>query len=292
MKSELFDPKCDLFPYPMDTDKHYLKVIEKYHYVFDDKYPYIDNSKSFKFKCFLMRIILRLIVFPYMRLRLGLRIKGKKNLKNNKELIKHGVLSICNHVHMFDYIAQMYAIKPIRPHILSWSSNVNGPSSKLIRLNGAIPIPDDNLKATKAYLSAIKDLLDNGGWLHINAEGSMWEYYQPIRPFKKGAATFSVKYNKPIIPMGISYRKPGFIRKKIFRQIAKLTLTIGEPILPNYNIPKEEQIEDMIIRCHDAVCLCAGINPKDNIYPPIYHEDIKRIDYYTNIYGINYKGSH
>ena len=289
---KVYDPKCDLFPYPVDTDKHYLKVTIKHNYIFDDKYPYIDKSFKFRFKCFLIRVVLRLIVFPYMRIRLGLRVKGKKYLRQYKKILKQGFLSCCNHVHMFDYLAEMYAMKPRKPHILSWKENINGEFGNLARLNGAIPIPEDDLKATKVYLKAIKDLLDHGGWLHINAEGSMWEYYQPIRPFKKGLATFSVKYNKPIVPMGFSYRKPGFIRAKIFKQIAKFTLTIGEPLFPDYDLPKEKQIEDMVIRSHEAVCRCAGIDPQNNLYPPLFSEEVKRIDYYTDTYGTNYKGSH
>ena len=118
----------------------------------------------------------------------------------------------------------------------------------------------------------------------------MWEYYQPIRPFKRGVAHLACKYNKPIIPMAYSYRKPGWIRRVIFKQIACFTLNIGEPLLKDESLPYEEQEKDLMIRMHEAVCSLAGIDPKENLYEPIFNNS-KRIDYYPTEDGIGYKGS-
>ena len=285
-----FDPKCDKFPYPEDTDKHYLTVKKNDGTIFDENYPYIDNSKSFRFKCFLARILLVLIVFPLSYIRLGLRIKGKKNLKKNKEIIKKGVISCSNHVHMWDYISIMNAIKPIKPKLLVWAPNVSGEMGSMVRSVGGIPIPEGNLRATAKYFEAINDYLNSGGWLQIYPEGSMWEYYAPIRPFKIGAAYFACKNNKPIIPLGFSYRRPGWIRRKIFKQIALFNLTIGEPLFPNTSLSMKEREIDLTKRCHESICILSGILPEENIYPPIFEKN-KRIDYYTTTYGVGYKGS-
>ena len=90
--------------------------------------------------------------------------------------------------------------------------------------------------------------------------------------------------------MAFSYRKPSWIRRKIFHQIACFTLTIGEPLYANKELSKTEQELDLTIRAHDAVCELARIHAKDNIYEPIY-KNSKRVDYYTDEYGIGYKGS-
>ena len=47
---------------------------------------------------------------------------------------------------------------------------------------------------------------------------------------------------------------------------------------------------DLTKRMHDACCLLSGVDPKDSLYKPVYNHD-KRIDYYTEKYGVNYKGS-
>ena len=286
-----FDPKCDKFPYPIDTDKHYLIVKKNDGTVFDKNYPYIDNSKSFRFKRKVMKILLIIIAKPVVAIRLGLRVKGKKNLKKHKDVIKKGIVSTSNHVHMWDYLALSTTLLHHKLHVLSWAPDISGENGKMIRLTGGIPIPENDLRATVTYLKSVNKMIKDGGWLQIYAEGSMWEYYQPIRPFKKGMAYFSIKNDVPILPMAFSYRKPGWIRRKIFRQIALFTLNIGEPIYPNKELEGNDAEIDLTTRVHDEVCRLAGIDPKENIYEPIFN-DSKRIDYYTDTYGLNYKGSH
>lgn len=287
----MFDPKTNRFPYPEDTDKHYLVVKKDRGLVFDSEYPYIDRSGTFRFKYALMRAALNAIVFPIVSIRLGLRVKGRENLKKHRETIKNGIISCCNHVHMWDYLAIMSAIRPNRSNILSWAPDINGEFGTLIRLVGGIPIPEGSMSATRAYMKAVRELLAGGGWLHIYSEGSMWEYYCPIRPFKRGAAYLACETDKPILPLAFSYREPGWIRKKLFKQIACFTLTIGEPIFRDASLTPKEQREELTRLSHEAVCRLAGIEPEENVYEPIFNNS-KRIDYYTDTYGVGYKGSH
>ncbi len=171
-----FDPKTNRFPYPEDTDRHYLIVKKDKGIVFDAEYPYVDRSKAFLRKQNLLRALLRVIVFPLCTIRLGLKIEGRDNLKKNRELLSGGVVSVSNHVHMWDYLAITKAICPVRPNVLSWAPDINGEFGTLIRLTGGIPIPETGIPATKAYLKAINKLLtEDHEWLQIYAEGSMWE---------------------------------------------------------------------------------------------------------------------
>ena len=287
-----FDPQPIRYPYPEETDKHYLHVKKNKGIVFDEKYPYVDNSFGFKFKRFWIRFLLVLIVFPLDRIRLGLKIKGRKNLKKYKDVIKQGVVSISNHIHMWDYITLHRLVYPIKPNVLSWAPNINGENGTLIRMTGGIPIPEKSFRGTVAYYKAVEKLLTiDGGWLHIYPEGSMWEYYAPIRPFKRGAAFFAVKFNKPIIPIGYSYRKPTWWRKVFFKQLGRITANVGEPIYPNLDIADlNEREKDLLIRSHQKVCELADIKPEENKYPPIF-DNSKRVDYYSDKYGVGYKGS-
>ena len=274
-----FDPQTTKYPYPEFTDEHYINVIEKTHHVVDENYPYIDNSKSFRFKRFWVRLLLNIIVFPVAKIWYGLKVKGKKNLKNHKDIIRNGVISVSNHIAFWDYIFLMRTINHIRPNVLVWAKNINGPSGGVMRLVGGIPIPENNLKATMKYYSSIDKLVNvDHGWLHIYPEGSMWEYYAPIRPFKRGSSFFAIQFNKPIIPIAYSYRKPSWFRKKILKQIATITINVGDPIFPNNNIiDKNERELDLTSRVHKKVCELAGI--ENNIYPSIFDHS-KRVDYY------------
>lgn len=275
--NQSFDPRADI-PYPEQTDGHIRPFEFDDGTVFDKDYPYVDTSKKFRRKQFWTRVLLRLLVFPFSYAKMGLRVYGKKYLKKHKELLKQGTLSVCNHVNMWDYIAVMNAIKPFKPYILVLKGNVADKSGSMVRHVGGIPIPENDFAATKAYLEAIKDLLARGGWLHIYPEGSMWEYYRMIRPFKKGVAHLARMTDKPVVPLAFSYRKPSWFRRKLFHQIACFNLCIGEPLFLNKELPLAEQEEDLIRRCHEAVVSLAGLSEKENIYQPVFHND-KRIDY-------------
>lgn len=285
-----YDPKCDRYPYPMETDRHYLEVKKDRGIVFDADYPYIDESRGFRFVDLLFRVMLRVVVFFVMRIRLGLKVQGKENLKKYREVLDGGFVTVCNHVHMWDYLGILCAMKPRRAHILSWAPNINGENGTMIRHVGGIPIPQTGRRATAAYLRAVKNLLAGGGWLHIYAEGSMWEYYAPIRPFKTGASYFACECSRPVLPLAYSYRESGWIRKHLFRQIAVFTLHIGEPLYPDESLNKRERQKDLTARCHAAVCALAGFEEGENLYPPLFDHST-RIDYYTDTYGVGYKGS-
>lgn len=274
-----FDPKPVKYPFPEDTSAHYLEVKKDNGQVFDKNYPFIDRSRGMRFKQSLVRALLYTVVFPMARVRLGLRIKGRKNLKIHKKELENGFVSCSNHVHLWDYICIMRALCPKKPYLLVWERNMRGEDSALIRLVRGIPIPEKDPHAVAALGEALGKLMEEKGALQIYGEGSMWEYYRPIRPFKTGAAYISCKYGKPLLPMAFSYRKPGYIRRKIFKQQALFTLNIGEPLFPDPALKREEQRVELTKRSHEAVCRLAGIDPANNIYPPVYDRS-KRVDYY------------
>ena len=269
-------PKSNI-KYPEYTDMHYIKIKKDRNIKIDKNYPYVNKSKFFLFKKWLVRILLYLIVFPMTKIKLGLKVYGKNNLKENKELLKNGVISVSNHINFFDYLAILRTVKPFKPYVLAWKKNINDKSGNLVRLVGGIPIPEDDIIASKAYFKSLNNLLNDNGWLHIYAEGSMWEYYRPIRPFKTGAAYLAIKNNKPILPIGFSYRRPGFIRRKIFRQIALININVGKPIMINNNLDLKNNTNELTKKIHKAVCDLAGIS--NNLYGPIYDEsNNKKLD--------------
>ena len=290
----MFDPKTNKFPYTEYTDEHYLTIKKDNGNVYDENFPYIDKSFWFRFVRFWARIVILLIVFPMTYIRLGLKINGRKILKKNKVLLKKGAISVCNHIHMWDFLGVMSATHLIRwPQILVWEKNMSGESAGCVKIVGGIPIPTNNMRGFAKFARTTIDHVKNGGWLHMCAEGSMWEYYAPIRPFKDGAAYFAYKTDRPLIPMAYSYREVGWIRKHIFKQIAKLTLNIGEPLYIDKSLPQDEAIKKLTIEAHEKCCELAGWKKGENPYPPLYYKETsKRIDYYTKEYGVGYKGSH
>lgn len=153
----MFDPKTNKFPYPMDTGTHYLEVKKDNGTIYDNKYPYIDTSKKFKRRQFWFRLAVFYIARPIVSIRLGLKINGKKKLKQYKEVLDKGVVSVSNHVHMWDYLSIMCALSPRRhTNILSWDKNISGENGKLIRMAGGIPVPNQ----TRGFVKMAFDTID------------------------------------------------------------------------------------------------------------------------------------
>ena len=276
----MFDPKPTRYPFPEITDRHYLKLKKDRGIAIDRNYPFVDESPFFLFKRAVSRAIVFLLGYAVCTVRMGLIIRRKKY----RGLLSGGFVSVSNHVHMWDFLAIMKALYFRKPAVLAWDRNINGENGTIIRLVGGIPIPVCDVRATIVFKRAVNDYLKKGNWLHIAAEGSMWEFYKPIRPFKRGP--FQIAYNAgvPVLPIGFSYREPKGIWKLFYKQ-AFLTLTIGEPLYFREDLPPFEAVEDMTIRAHRAVCRLCGIEPEENLYPPVFRNN-HRIDYYTDEYGV------
>ena len=273
----MYNPHSTKYNYPEYTDQHYLVVKKNNGLVFDENYPYIDNSKGFRFKRWWVRVLLYLIVFPLSIPYMGLRIKGRKNLKKYKSELSNGAITVSNHVHMWDYIAIMKALRPKETRVLVWAPNIRGENGALARLVGGIPIPDGNLGGKVASNKAVEQYVKDGGILQIYAEGSMWECYPYIRPFHTGAFSLACRLNKPILPIGFSFRKPSWIRRHIFNQEVAITLKVGEPLYKDEALSESEQRIDLAKRCHNAVCLLSDVDPKENPYEEIFNKT-KKLD--------------
>lgn len=147
-----------------------------------------------------------------------------------------------------------------------------------MRAVGGVPIPDDSKEGMRAMNDAVGQYLEEGGWLHVYAEGSMWEYYPYLRPFKLGAFSLACRYNKPILPLGFYFRKPSWIRKHIFKQDAAITLVVGEPIFKDESLPEAEQRIDLARRTHEAICRLINLEDGQNLYPPIFDHNKRALN--------------
>ena len=258
--------KHDLdYVYPEKCDEHMISVKHLRDTHFDEHYQYLEKGFWHKVKRVALWISLNLVGFPVATIRHGLKIYGRENLRKNKELFKDGAITICNHVLMWDYLCVLKAIRPHLQYHPGWKTNFEGPNGPLIRCVGGIPIPTDNIRAMVKFQRAIDEVLDTGKWLHFFPEGSMWFYYPDIRPLKKAIFKFSVKHNKPIIPITISFRP----RKGLWKLLGKkpcADLHIGEPILPDTSLPMDEAIDKLHKEAYHIMQVMNGINPGDPTY--------------------------
>lgn len=262
------------YKYPERSDEHMITVKHLRDTHFDENYNYYDKSFWNKIKRGVLFVALNLVAFLVCTIRHGLKIYGRREFKKNKKLFKDGAITIANHVFMWDYLC---VLKAIRPHLQfhpGWKTNFEGPNGPLIRWVGGIPIPTDNIRAMAKFQKAIGQVLEDKKWLHFFPEGSMWFYYPDIRPLKKAVFKYAVRYNKPVIPITLSFR----LRKGLYKLFGKTPLVdlhIGNPLFPDKSLPVNEAIDKLHKEAYHIMQVMNGINPGD----PTYNTD-QNIDNY------------
>jgi 1-acyl-sn-glycerol-3-phosphate acyltransferase len=205
-------------------------------------------------------------------LRFGLKIKGRKILRKHRKIFKNGAMTISNHMHRWDFLFTLNAVRYRMMYFPVWKEQLNGPDENFIRFAGGIPIPD-TIQTMKHFNKAFDELNSKKKWIHVFPESSRFDYFQPIRPFKKGAFTMAHRYNLPVIPIAFSYRKPCFpftvinaLRGITGKQkLPMITANIGEPVLPDPALPRKEAVSKLRKECHESMVRLAGI--QNNKYP-------------------------
>ena len=243
--------------WPECPDQPLLRPAHLRDVVVDENYPFID--KSFKF--FLWRNLIFagiwLLAFPLQALRYGLKFEGLKNLRASKALFKNGAVTVCNHVYRWDYLAVYQAVKK-RLWFPARAENLMGKDAALIRAVGGIPAAQ-NFSGTKKFYEAFDWLHKKKKWLHVFPESCRWTWYQPIRPFKRGAFEFAHRYDIPIIPMAIRYRKPDALRRFFGVKHPLVTLVVGQPIMPDAGLSLKQDSMRLLEKCHKRIVEMAGI---------------------------------
>lgn len=227
----------------------------------DENYPYLMTSFREKFFHFLVYLGIFTIVFPFQKIRYGLKIEGKQNLRKNRALLKNGAITVANHVYRWDFLAVVQAVATLgkrRIWFPALADNLNTKDALQIRSAGGIPIPNQGMGATRRFYEAFDNLVSRKKWIHVFPESCRWNWYEPIRPFMTGAFDMAYRYNLPVVPMAISFRPLTGWRKLFFKE-PLVTISVGEPILPDKTQKRKEDSLRMCIQAHEQICEMAGI---------------------------------
>ncbi len=247
--------------YPEDrSDAHIAGVrYDGRQVTLDEKFPYYDRSFKFRLNHALNRLLLRCLVIWVNRVRYGLRIVGKENLKKNKALLKDGALTVCNHVYRWDLACVLDAVGNRNLWFPIYGDHMRGKDAWFMRYLGGIPIPEKRT-GMRAFDTAFDEYRKKKEWLHVFPEAASWKFYTPIRSFKRGAFSMAYKYNIPVVPFVISYRpRTGIYRLFDKPEIPLLTLHVGMPIVPDTTRPRKEEVTRLLTEAHSRMVSMAGI---------------------------------
>lgn len=225
---------------------------------FDGSYTYLDKSLKFRIWHFLIYLTLWIAAFPLNWILYGLRIEGREKIRRNRELFANGVMTVCNHVHRWDMICVLQAMRYRKAWIPMYAQPFRGKDGFLMKNIGGIAIPEER-SGLRAFDQALDELHAGKQWIHIFPESCSWEFYAPLRPFRIGAFNMAYKYSLPIIPMIISFRPRTGWRKLFSKGKPLLTIHVGDPIVPNHNTSRKEEAARLRDHAHKAMLGMAGI---------------------------------
>ena len=262
------------YTYPERSDQHMLELKRTKELHLTPDYDYMPHGFWFRVKRFLVACVLHTVVFPITRLTHGLKIYGRKNLKKHKAELKNGAITISNHVFMWDYLCVQKAIRPHISYFPAWKPNFESGFQPFMRLLGGMPIPEEDIHCMISFKKDLDKVVESGRWLHVFPEGSLWYFYPDIRPLKPAVFTYAVKYDKPLIPISMSFRpRKGLC--KLFGWGPCVDLHISEPIYADKSLPPRKAAEELRARAYKIMQEMNGSLPGD----PTYNED-QNIDNY------------
>jgi 1-acyl-sn-glycerol-3-phosphate acyltransferase len=85
------------------------------------------------------------------------------------------------------------------------------------------------------FLVAVDTLLQNGHFILVYPEQSMWWNYRKPKPLKSGAFQFAAKNGVPILPCFITMKDTKLIGEDGF-PIQEYTIHVSEPIYPKEGV--------------------------------------------------------
>ena len=270
MKQKNIDKKHKIVckPEDLNEDIYQAKFLDiKLNYKKIYKKP---NAFTRAFKYIAQKCIALPLLYLYDKIYLGVKVKGKKNLK----ALNGGAITISNHVHYVDWsVGPAFLFKRKSVAVITLKDNFKIPTIRhLCKLYGCLPLPESTSDWTLFYKCIKRLLVEENKIVHLFPEASLWPYYNKLRPFKRGSFYFAVKYNVPILPYLITFRKPKGI-EKLIRRAPRLTIIVGEPIYANQELDSKAQIDDLCNRAHIAMQTMLDENPSIEYYKYINEEE-------------------
>ncbi len=178
-------------------------------------------------------------------------IKDIKGLENYKSL-NSGAIITCNHFNAMDSFAMHIAYeasgqtKRTLFRIIREGNYTSFPGFYGVLMRNCNTFPLSSNKETMSkFMKSVDTVLQEGHFMLIYPEQSMWWNYKKPKPLKKGGYIFAVKNNVPVLPCFITMEDSDVLDGDGF-YVQEYTIHIGEPIYPDKNKSRNENIKYMM----------------------------------------------
>ncbi len=208
----------------------------------------IRTKYAFKFAYWFVDVLVRKKQFAVKE------IVGLENLKN----LECGAVITCNHFNAFDSFAMQMAFdeaKLKRRKLFRVISEANytafpGFYGFLMRNCNTLPLSSNKI-TMKKFMWAMNRILQKGHYVLVYPEQSMWWNYRKPKPLKKGAFSFAVSNNVPVLPCFITMQDTDVMDADGF-PVQEYTIHMAPPIYPDKSKKRGENVE-MLMRKNEEV---------------------------------------
>ena len=166
---------------------------------FDETYPYLDKSLKFKIWHFFIYLVTWIAAFPMNRLRFGLKIEGREKIRRNRKLFANGVMTLCNHVHRWDMICVLQAMRYRKAWIPMYAQPFRGKDGFLMKHIGGIAIPE-NYAGLRKFDQALDELHKEKQWIHISLKVAVGNSMLLSVHSKSGLSTWLIGFPSRLFP--------------------------------------------------------------------------------------------
>lgn len=209
-------------------------------------YRYFSRNPIRKFAAFVLyRLVVTPIVFFYMKILRGERVKNKKALRGYK---KEGFFLYANHTRSAgDAFTPTEVAFPKKPFIIVNPDAASLPVVRtIVPLLGGVPLPTDR-RGMKNFHDAVLKHAEMGHCVMIYPEAHIWPYYTKIRPFKDSSFRYPAESGKPVFTFTTTYRKRRFSR------LPKTTVWIDGPFFPDPALSVKENQRALRQKAYEAM---------------------------------------
>jgi 1-acyl-sn-glycerol-3-phosphate acyltransferase len=120
----------------------------------------------------------------------------------------------------------------------------------LMRNCNTLPL-SSNINTMKEFSKATDKLLQEGNFILIYPEQSMWWNYRKPKPLKKGGFTFAARNNVPVLPCFITMKDSEIIGDDGF-PVQEYTIHICAPIYPDPAKSRSVNVNEMMQKNYDV----------------------------------------
>jgi 1-acyl-sn-glycerol-3-phosphate acyltransferase len=194
----------------------------------DGRFPSWPRSRPVRW---LRRAILKVVVFPLLRLGYSLEVRHKERFR----AVGRPCLVVSNHNMHLDtgmlFRSMPYSFRQ-RLVIAAAASDIFGNRVRGFLaglLGNAFPFAKHG-SGVRESLEHISRMLDEGWNVLVYPEGRL-TIVGPMRPFKTGIGLLAVETGAPVLPIRIDVIRPGFYEGRWFpNPRAKVRVNVGEPL--------------------------------------------------------------